>query len=574
MALTSTLFTGLSGLNVNQTRLNVVGNNIANVNTVAFKSSRALFTPQFYVTDSAGSAPNGEFGGTNPSQRGLGAVVASIEKNFNPGAIEPTGRATDLAIEGEGFFIVQSHEQRFTRDGSFRLNSANQLVTSSGDRVQGFGVDASGNVVMGRLHDVAIPIGSLTNAEATQNLTLQGNLNASGAVATGASILTSQPLTLLGGAEAPDGSTLLTDLAAAAAPATPLITPGQVFTLKGTKGGRDLEPASFTVDGLSTVGQLLSFFQSALGIDTTAPHNGNPQTPVAGASIEPDAGDPTTARLVLTGNTGEDNRLALTGSAFTASSGGAPFTFADGVNAAGIESNPSGESVHTSFVAYDSLGTPLVINLTMVFEQSSDLGNVWRFYAQSADDTDMNLALGNGTLTFDNEGRLISSSGTTITLDRANTGARTPLSLRMDFNSMTSLTSRTSEMAMTRQDGSPIGTLNAYSIGADGLITGLFTNGLTRTLGMVALATFNNVQGLIDRGGNMFAAGANSGEPVVGSPLAMGAGAVRSGALELSNVDLSEEFINLIISSTGFSAASRVISTSDQLMRELLNTSR
>src|SRR3954469_13845927 len=107
MALTSTLFTGLSGLNVNQTRLNVVGNNIANVNTVGFKASRALFKPQFYVTDAAGAPPSGDFGGENPSQRGLGAVVAAVEKNFSPGAIEPTGRGTDMAIDGEGFFVVQ-----------------------------------------------------------------------------------------------------------------------------------------------------------------------------------------------------------------------------------------------------------------------------------------------------------------------------------------------------------------------------------------------------------------------------------------------------------------------------------
>src|SRR5687767_1067988 len=110
MALTSALFTGLSGLDVNQARLSVVGNNIANVNTVAFKSSRALFKPQFYVTDSGGTPPSGDFGGTNPNQRGLGAVVATIEKNFQPGAIEPTGKPTDLAIDGTGFFVVQGDE--------------------------------------------------------------------------------------------------------------------------------------------------------------------------------------------------------------------------------------------------------------------------------------------------------------------------------------------------------------------------------------------------------------------------------------------------------------------------------
>src|SRR5881409_4000613 len=123
MALTSTLFTGLSGLDVNQTRLNVVGNNIANVNTVAFKSSRALFKPQFYVTDAAGTPPSSDFGGTNPNQRGLGASVAAIERDFTTGSIEATGQPTDLALDGEGFFVIQGKEQRFTRDGSFSLNS-------------------------------------------------------------------------------------------------------------------------------------------------------------------------------------------------------------------------------------------------------------------------------------------------------------------------------------------------------------------------------------------------------------------------------------------------------------------
>src|SRR5690348_17594313 len=106
MGLTSSLFTGLSGLDVNQTRLNVVGNNIANVNTTAFKSSRAIFSPQFYVTDEGGTAPDANFGGSNPSQRGLGAQVAAVEKNFTPGAIQPTGVPTDMAIEGAGFFVV------------------------------------------------------------------------------------------------------------------------------------------------------------------------------------------------------------------------------------------------------------------------------------------------------------------------------------------------------------------------------------------------------------------------------------------------------------------------------------
>src|SRR5215218_1862110 len=161
MALTSTLYTGLSGLDVNQTRLGVVGNNIANVNTVAFKASRALFKPQFYVTDSSGTPADGDFGGSNPSQRGLGAVVATIEKDFGAGSIEPTGKPTDLAIEGDGFFVVQGTDQKYTRDGSFNLNEASQLVTTDGAFVQGYGVDADENVQLGQLQDITIPIGTL-----------------------------------------------------------------------------------------------------------------------------------------------------------------------------------------------------------------------------------------------------------------------------------------------------------------------------------------------------------------------------------------------------------------------------
>ncbi len=138
---------------------------------------------------------------------------------------------------------------------------------------------------------------------------------------------------------------------------------------------------------------------------------------------------------------------------------------------------------------------------------------------------------------------------------------------------MTSLADGDSEF-FAQQDGTKIGTLVSFGIGNDGTITGSFDNGLTGKLGQVGMATFDNPQGLGDMGGNLYGVGANSGEPRVGAPLEGLAGGIRSGALEMSNVDLSNEFINLIIASTGFSAASRVISTSDQLMTELLNTSR
>ncbi len=381
MALTSALFTGLSGLDVNQARLNVVGNNIANVNTIAFKSSRALFKPQFYVTDAGGTPPGAEFGGTNPSQRGLGAVVATIEKDFSTGSIEPTGKPTDLALDGTGFFIVDgANGQKFTRDGSFNLNSSNQLVTSGGEFVQGYAADADGNIQVGQLDRISIPLGTTTTARATENVKLEGNLNANGVVGTGASVLSTQLMTTVGGT-VPTGASLLTDLRDTGT-GTALFNSGDVLNVNGDKGGRSLAQATLTVGPATTVADLQTFFGGGLGIDTSVTA---PGAPPPGVTLETDATDPNSARLFVVGNPGTENALALSGNAVSTSFGGQPLIFSDSTNAAGFASNPTGESVHTSYVGYDSLGTPMTVDITAVLESKADTGNTWRFYASSGD---------------------------------------------------------------------------------------------------------------------------------------------------------------------------------------------
>lgn len=573
MPLSNTLFAGLSGLNVNQAKLNVVGNNIANVNTVAFKSTRIEFKPQFYVTDSGGSQPANDFGGTNPSQRGLGAEVAGLEKNFLPGSIESTGKPTDLAIDGEGFFVVRSDQQKYTRDGTFKINPNNQVVTSAGDIVQGYAVDKDFQIIPGQISDLVIPLGAATTAQATTTVQFVGNLNASGKIASGASILTTQLLTTADASGAPTGSTLLTNLSDTTDPLVPLFTDGQSFVLSGKRGGRDVADATFTVTATSTLDDLSTFYQQALGINTNVPDDNNAATPTPGVSVEPDAVDLNSSRFVVVGNLGLANSLSLPDGSFKAGTI-SPIRFASGSNALGIQDDPVGESVHASLVAYDSLGTPIDIGVTAVLESFATTGNTWRFYAESSADTDTNLVVGTGTLVFDSAGKLLKPSGTTVTIDRTATGAITPLNIDLDFSKMTQLTDKNSVMVMSEQDGSPIGTLNSFSIGTDGKINGSFSNGVNRTLGQLAMATFSNKQGLVDRGGNMYVTGPNSGAAVIATPNTLGTGKIVSGALELSNVDLSEEFINLIIASTGFSAASRVISTSNQLLTDLLNSTR
>ena len=181
MASTTALFTGLSGLLANSRRLDVIGNNIANVNTTAFKSNRMAFAPTFSRNFSLGTAPGDSTGGSNPGQVGLGVSVSGTQRNFANGAIGATGVNTDLAIEGAGFFIVEGAGERYyTRDGSFIRNPSNDLITQSGARVLGFDVDDQFNVIEGNLVPLNIPVGTLTLAESTQEVVFNGNLNASG----------------------------------------------------------------------------------------------------------------------------------------------------------------------------------------------------------------------------------------------------------------------------------------------------------------------------------------------------------------------------------------------------------
>jgi len=567
MSLTGALYTGLSGLSVNQTEMNVVGNNIANVNTVAFKSSSAVFSPQFYVTNQAGSAPDGNFGGSNPSQTGLGAQVAAITQNFTQGTIQPTGNDTDMAINGAGFFVTQdaANGQQFTRAGSFTLNANDQLVTSSGSYVQGYGTTSAGTVIPGTLQNLTIPLGSETIAKATSTASLTGNLAADGTVAGGSSVLDTQDLTLAGGAGTPTAASTLTSLVTASSGAA-AFTSGQVLTFTPERDGSALPSETFTVTPTSTVADLQTFFNNSLGIDTS----------VAGAGTNIIAGTaPNSIDLQITGNSGADNALTIPSGSFADAAGNTPLTFT-----ADPTSDPTGESTTTSMTLYDSLGSPVTVNLTTVLQSTSNAGTSWKFYATSANNEDPanpgGTLVGTGTLNFNTAGQLTSETGNDLTIHRSGTGAQALMPVTLDFSGVSALSEDAahtgSSISMSTQDGIQIGTLTSFSVGADGIITGSFDNGDTKTLGQLALATFNNPNGLNDLGGNNYAASTSSGTPVIAAADRLGGGTIQSGSLEQSNVDLSTEFTNMIVASTGFSAASRVISTSDQMLTDLLNS--
>jgi flagellar hook protein FlgE len=573
MGITSSLVTGLSGLATSQSQIDVVGNNIANVNTVGFKSSRLDFKTQFLENFSYGTAPSDDLGGTNPLQIGLGTQPGAISRNFGDGSLQVTGVPTNMAIQGNGFFVLKDGQQQvYTRDGSFQLNGLNQLVSSTGQLVQGFGVDSNFNVTGGVLGNITIPISALTVAQPSTKASFTGSLNTGRALPTSVSDYTlGQPLFLsdgAGGVDAtnpPTGATALTNVTDASG--APQFQAGDVITIKGTKGTRSITPQKLTVTGATTLSDLQSFLTGAMGIDTSAGANGS-LTTAPGVTI-PATGN--SANLTIDGNPGTANNLVLDDNSLTILRGTAtltPYTFTK-------NSSADGESAVTAMTAYDSLGNAVTVNITTVLESKSSSGSTWRYFADTppADATGAPAAIdvGTGTLTFDTGGKLVSSTSPTVTIDRTGSGAVPNLIVNLDFSKVNSLATGDSQLASDAQDGSPPGTLTTFSLGTDGKIIGSFSNGLSRTLGQIALATFRNNQGLIDRGSNTFIEGPNSGNAIITAPQQLSAGRVVSGSLELSNVDLSSEFVQLIAASTAFSASSRVITTSNQLLQDLLS---
>ena len=386
------LYSGISGLRSHQAMLDVTGNNIANVNTTGFKASAVQFRDTLsQLTQGAGAAiPTA--GGTNPSQIGLGVQVAGISTNFSQGSTQATGRATDILISGEGFFITQQAGETFyTRSGSFDFDASGRLVTPDGAMVQGWtgvnGVVDEG----GPVGAITLPLEAVSSAAVSTSATMDGNLPTDAAV----------------------GTVLTRDV--------------RVFDASGA--ARSLS---------------LSFTRTGTGWDVAA--------------------------------------------------------------------------------------------------------------------ADANGATGTGTLEF-TAGAL--TAGGTLAVG----GITVDMTKLTGFAGITTAT-------VSNQNGRTAGTLNSFSISKDGTLVGSFSNGSTEAIARIAVATFTNSGGLEKAGGSSYRASVNSGAAVLGGPGTGGAGSLVGGALEMSNVDLSQEFTNLIVAQRGFQANARIITTSDDVLQELTNLKR
>lgn len=531
------LFAGVAGLRNNQMSMDVIGNNIANVNTVGFKRSSVTFQDILSQTTRAASRPQEGRGGTNPMQVGLGMQVASINTIFTGSSSQSTSKGTDLMLQGDGMFIVKNGTMpSYTRNGSFDLDTAGNFVNSDGLMVQGWSVDSTGKLDTTKdTTGIKLIVGQPIAAKATQGITFDKNLDVD---YTGSfSDATVSALFSLTGAPA-DEKTV-------------------TFQLKPTD---KVNEYSVAVSG---------------GVSYTD------STPPMRIKVSP-AG-------MITDVTGS---ITLNGATSALSA-----TLAPAVPFVPVDATATGVSVDKLFTlpagvtptASDTLTyavTPYVVKKdiydsigkkhTMQFEFENKGNNNWEYWTSVdgvyADSTGaVNLAVkpaAGSPLQFSPDGKFVSGD---MSIKYSPIGADL-MTLKTDFANTTQFASAMA-INMT-QDGYAAGTLTGFNIDQSGVVTGQFSNGINSQLAQLAVAVFNNPGGLTKAGSSLFTTSNNSGDPQIGVPNTGGRGTVIAGALEMSNVDLAEEFTKMIIAQRGFSANSKIITTSDEMLQELVNLKR
>jgi len=565
MGLASALSTALTGLTAAETTIDVVGNNLANSNTVGFKASDVVFATQFSRTLGLGSAPSTSIpgsGGTNPRQLGQGTTVAGITPNFTQGTVDISSNPTDLAIQGDGFFIVQdsSGEHLYTRNGIFKMNATNELVTITGQRVLGFGVDDRFQILTTELQPIEIPLGSVAVAMPTENVFLQGTLPPTGDLADAGEIVQTDVLYDATPAHNPIiAATLLTDVRTFDGVAYDPVFDLGTLEYTGSKGSRTTASKEMQITATSTVQDLYEFMGETLGIRNLGGGEG---------------GSVTGGRIRLLGNVGAGNAIEVGPSALQLTTAGGtdtvnlPFTSVQ---------SAVGESAICDFLAYDSLGIPVAVRLTAVLEARDGDSTTYRWFADSADNqpnSGVGISVGTGRISFDSVGKGTPLDPTTLLIERNDIASVSPLAFDLDFSQVSGLNATSSTLVFSFQDGFPPGVLASFMVGEDGVIQGVFDNGVIRDLGQIELARFANPAGLEQRAENMFAESINSGQAMRGNPNELGLGKIVAGAVELSNTDIGGNLIDLILASTMYRSNTRVISTAQQMLDELLSLRR
>lgn len=554
MALSISLFTGFSGLRNNQGMLDIVGNNIANVNTLGFKKSRILFSDALNQFVRSGSQPTESSGGTNPFQVGLGVKVNSIDRNWNQGSLESTGITTDLALQGPGLFILKHNGNNlYTRSGSFQFDADGRLVNSQNGAIVQGKIAVDGNVPPGNnLEDIVIDTNLRIPAVATTEIKWGGNLESDSNLTRTENVIQKGNID----SDLPGPFTVNTtiynefgDSYDLALTYTKTANPNQ-YDLTWEVFNSETPPVSVGTGGISPI-QFVddgngNFVMDAASI---ALFDGiNNRVNISAENLD----------FVFDSTTSTQNASATTLSV-SADEDREPNLVAGSIN------------------VFDSLGSSHLI--TVNFTKIGD--NQWTYVA-SVPGTDTASGLEEsltGTIVFNEDGSIspgnISPTDPHLTFDPS--GGAATLSVALDFGNDfegVTQTSSDSKILGLSQDGSTSAVLNDIQIDQYGNIQGIFSNGTSRTLAQLMVANFANVESLASQGENMFAAQPNSGDVIISTLGSESGTLVQSGALEQSNVDLSEEFTKMIIAQRGFQANTRVITTADTILQETIGLVR
>jgi len=541
------LFTGVSGLSNNQLKMDIIGNNIANINTIGFKTSRINFAEEFSQLIQA--SMESKSGGTqNALFVGLGVRANSIERDFSQGILQTTGKQTDLGIEGEAFFVFNDGTaQLYSRAGNMHFDGNGRLVNANGLTIQGWTADLQGELsTTAKIGNITFDASVISPAVASQNLAIAGNLDAT-ATPIREAWTANQTFTVAGGTPAV-GTDLLNDLTQTT---TPLVD-GDIIQINGTDSDGSVVSATFTYgagnDG-TTVNDLVNSITAAF-TGTANLVNG---------------------LIVLTDlNFGESNTTI----SLSADSGNTGV-----IDLPGFVNTAKGFSPKTSssVEVFDSLGSKHALNLT--FTKTENAGE-WTFAVNFSGNEVINEG-STGTITFAADGSL-----STIAYDNSEpflnftpgNGANDVL-INLDFENTTGFSGLTqfagqSSVIVPFQDGQAHGTLNSFSIDERGRVVGAFTNGRSRMIAQLALAKINNPEGLIHVGNNVYRTSGTTGIPSVGKAVEDLPASIFSGTLEASNVDLAAEFTDMIIAQRAFQANARVITVSDQFLSEVTQLKR
>lgn len=549
------LSAGVTGLQAHQKMLDIAGNNLANVNTTAFKSSRITFSELLNETIKKASQPTSGVGGTNPQQIGSGVGIAGISPNMSQGNIISTGNPLDLAVEGEGYFVLSDGQQNvYTRGGSFAVDADSNLVDpATGYHVQRIGSEGeiegfqtTGNSGIHVPYDVAMP------AKGTSEIVVSGNLSADATSSvTQTQVITSNLAYTYNNGTAATDTTLIADLDQC----NGAFTPGTITISGYDKDGTDFDTGlTMAVDGTTTLGALITHLNTdVLDGSTASLINGQ-------IRIIDDTSGYSKTDMTLS----YDNNSLTTPAYFEISTVGGE------------------ESKSINITVFDSQGGKHVLSGAFV---RTDTPNTWDMVLTSITGNINQITMDNRRIediTFNSgDGSYAGISGPdspqfvmTFAHDTSN-----PQTIQLNLGTQGKLDGLTqfagnSTAVAREQDGYEAGRLSAVSVNNEGILIGAFSNGIKKNIATIEVALFQNTSGLERIGNGYYVPSANSGEAVATQAMTGGAGTIHGGSLEKSNADVATEFVNMIQAQNGFQANARTIRVANDILRELTSLIR